>query len=96
MNNQDRFVEWYMRQINPHTQQPYKESGARVYLTYIRSLVRNHLVPSQIFDCNAADFIRLTNMARERDPIRFESLNNHDNLKRGIYWYARFLRECGA
>ena len=34
MNNKDRFVEWYIGQINPKTGRPFKEGPAKTYIAY--------------------------------------------------------------
>ena len=93
MNNKDRFIEWYVAQINPRTGKLRSENSAKTYLTFINRLVLNELVPQSIFDCDAGKFARLVRAAEKKNPVRFAALNNHENLKDGIKWYKRFLDE---
>lgn len=93
MNNKDKFIEWYVAQINPRTGKLRSENSAKTYLTYINRLVLNGLVPPSIFDCDARNFVRLVHDAEKKNLVRFADLNNHENLKDGIKWYGRFLNE---
>ena len=91
MNNKDRFVEWYIRQINPKTGRPFKEGSAKTYVAYINRLVTAELVGNNIFDVGAAEFMRQINCAQEQHPAEFAALENHGSLKNGIKWWKSFL-----
>ena len=91
MNSKDRFVEWYIGQINPKTGRPYKERSARTYIAFINSLVREGLVDIDIFDVGADEFMRQISLAQKQHPAEFAALENHANLKNGIKWWKRFL-----
>lgn len=91
MNNKDRFVEWYIGQINPQTGHPFKEGPAKTYVAYINRLVAAELVGNNIFDVGAAEFMRQINRAQEQHPAEFAALENHGSLKNGIKWWKRFL-----
>ena len=91
MNNKDRFVEWYIGQINPRTRRPYKENPARTYIAFINRLVRAGLVGDNIFDVGAEEFMRQINRAQRQRPAEFAALENHNSLKNGIKWWKRFL-----
>ena len=91
MNNKDRFVEWYIGQINPRTRRPYKERPARTYIAYINRLVREGLVGNNIFDVGVDEFMRQINRAQKQQPAQFGTLENHCCLKNGIKWWKRFL-----
>ena len=91
MNNKDRFIEWYIRQINPHTGRRYKEGSATTFISYINRLVRAELVGNDIFDVGADEFMWQINSAQRRLPAEFAALDNHGSLKNGIKWWKRFL-----
>lgn len=91
MNNKDRFVEWYIGQINPRTGLQYKENPARTYIAFINRLVRAGLVGNNIFDVGAEEFMRQINRAQRQRPAEFAALENHNSLKNGIKWWKRFL-----
>lgn len=91
MNNKDRFVEWYIGQINTRTGHPYKEGPAKTYIAFINRLVRAGLVGNNIFDVDADEFMRQINRAQKQHPAEFAALENHASLKNGIKWWKRFL-----
>ncbi len=91
MNNKDRFVEWYIGQINPKAGRPYKEDSARTFIAFINRLVRARLVGNNVFDVGADEFMRQINRAQEQHPAEFAALENHGSLKNGIKWWKRFL-----
>ena len=91
MNNKDRFIEWYIRQINPRTGRKYKEGSARTYIAAINRLVSAGLVGNNIFDVGADEFMRQINRAQKQHPAEFAALDNHGNLKNGIKWWKRCL-----
>ena len=91
MNNKDRFVEWYIGQINPKTGRPFKEGPAKTYIAYINRLVAAGLVGNNIFDVGADEFMRQISRAQRRHPAEFAALENHGSLKNGIKWWKRFL-----
>ena len=91
MNSKDRFIEWYGLQIDPRTGKRYKENGARIYITFIRRLVRARLVDNNIFDVGADEFMRQINRAQRLHPVEFAAQESHGNLKNGIKWWKRFL-----
>ena len=91
MNNQDRFCEWYIQQVNPRTGRKYKEGSARTYIAAINRLIRAGLVGNNIFDVDAEEFMRQINRAQRLHPAEFAALDNHGNLKNGIKWWKRFL-----
>ena len=91
MNNQDRFREWYIRQINPRTGRKYKEGSATTYITYINRLVSTGLVGANIFDVGADEFMRQIAQAQRLHPAEFAAQENHGSLENGIEWWKRFL-----
>lgn len=93
MKTQDRFQEWYTGMINPETGRPYSRNSAKVYITFIRRLVRAGLVGTDIFDVGAEEFMRQINTAQRRHPSEFAALESHGNLENGIKWWKRFLDE---
>lgn len=92
MNNQELFIEWYVRQINPRTGRPYHEASANTYINFIRRLVNAELVRNNIFDVDADEFDRQINEAQRAYPNEFAVLENHGSLKNGIRWWRRFLQ----
>ena len=91
MNNKDRFVEWYIGQINQKTGCPYKEDSARTFIAFINRLVRARLVGNNIFDVGADEFMRQISRAQKQHSAEFAALENHGSLKNGIKWWKRFL-----
>ena len=96
MNNQDRFREWYILQVNPRTGLPYAETSVNAYITPINNLVRAGLVCSNIFNVDAEEFMRQINIAKSLHPAEFAALEHHGNLKNGIKWWKRFLDELST
>ena len=90
MNNKKLFAKWYGLQINSRGKQC-KESGARVYIAFIRRLVDAGLVGNNIFEVGADEFMRQINLAKENHQAAFVAQEDHANLSNGIKWWKRFL-----